>query len=134
MARGRAEIEMMFNTGQQRIYYAPASIIKEKNKTLKRDGRNFLNLDDGAILSMASQAYDFLSDKVKIVTKTVKEETGVDLAKAGDLLKPTEVNKDAVNNYAYKAEGYKSDQSTWYPYIPDPKPPKPVPMSNININ
>jgi hypothetical protein len=130
MARGRAEIEMMFNTGQQRIYWAPAEIKQVKNKVLNRDGRNFLGADNGILMDMSSNIYDFLKDKVKVVTSTVKETTGVDLAKVGNKI-PDKGKQDVVNSFAYKSEGYKSDQQAFIPWEPKKEPPTPEPTINI---
>jgi hypothetical protein len=138
-AKDRAGIEMMFNTGRQRIYYAPKSITKPANKTLKSGNRlSFLNLDNGKLLPMLGEAYDFLTKNVEAVTETIKENTGVDLPKAGEkLLTPSKENTDTIYNFAYKYDGYVSTQTAWRdwnpPKDPDPQPvsPQPAPVEPI---
>jgi len=64
-AKDRAGIEMMFNLGKQRIYYAPKNIAVKKTTTISDETKKFFDFDKTAIDNTLSQAYDFISDGVK---------------------------------------------------------------------
>jgi hypothetical protein len=70
-AKDRAGIEMMFNMGKQRIYYAPKTVDSIQNKNaIAKTARGFFNFDSKEIDNMLSQTYDFIADGVKSVSKT----------------------------------------------------------------
>lgn len=72
MPKDRAGIEMMFNMGKQRLYYAPKTIEVSKNKNqLSKQTRSFYGFEQANIDNMVSQSFDFLSEDTPIVTKTV---------------------------------------------------------------
>ena len=69
-AKDRAGIEMMFNHGKQRIYYAPKTVEIDKNKNIGKSTRGFFNFESKEIDNMLTQTYDFIADGVKSITKT----------------------------------------------------------------
>lgn len=72
-AKDRAGIEMMFNTGKQRIYYAPKSVSVIKTTDISKKTKSFFNFDSKQIDNALGQAFDFISGGVKSVTTTIKE-------------------------------------------------------------
>lgn len=99
-AKDRAGIEMMFNMGKQRIYYAPKTVDVAKNKNIvSKETRSFFDFDKKEIDNTLSQTYDFITDGVKSVTKTVKEKTS-ELSTAGnDENQPTSNNTYLLNSF-----------------------------------
>lgn len=93
-AKDRAGIEMMFNRGIERIYYAPKSVTKKESKNnVVRQARSFFNFSGSEVDVMLSEAYDFIADGVKTVTEAAV--TSYDtLAKSGDS-STTPSNKNA---------------------------------------
>jgi hypothetical protein len=71
--KDRAGIEMMFNMGKHRIYYAPSSIKTVQTTNINRKTRNFFGFIDNEINNALSQTYDFITEGVKTVTTTVKD-------------------------------------------------------------
>lgn len=75
MAKDRAGIEMMFNMGKHRIYYAPKSVKRTEGNgnDIARTTRKFYNGEDNeskAVDNLLDQTYDFISEGVKSVTTT----------------------------------------------------------------
>jgi hypothetical protein len=69
-SKDRAGVEMMFNMGKQRIYYAPKTVDVEKNKNyISASARKFFNFDSKEIDNTLSQTFDFIADGVKSVVK-----------------------------------------------------------------
>jgi hypothetical protein len=73
-AKDRAGIEMMYNMGKHRIYYAPKTVSRIETTNTSRKVRNFFGFSDKEINNALGQAFDFISDGVKTVTTTVKDE------------------------------------------------------------
>lgn len=72
MPKDAAGIEMMFNMGKQRLYYAPKTIEVSKNKNqLSKQTRSFFGFDNTSVENMISQSFDFLTDGTPITLKTV---------------------------------------------------------------
>jgi hypothetical protein len=69
--KDRAGIEMMFNSGKHRIYYAPRTVDVESNKVVTKAARSFFNFESKEIDNALSQTYDFIAEGVKSVTKNV---------------------------------------------------------------
>jgi hypothetical protein len=69
--KDRAGIEMMFNHGKQRIYYAPKTVEVNQNKIVGNTTRSFFGFNQNEIDNTLSQTYDFIANGVKSVTKTV---------------------------------------------------------------
>lgn len=73
-SKDRAGIEMMFNTGRERMYYAPKQVTVNKTKTnTKTTNRNFFGFSEKEIDSALGEAYSFLKDGVDVV---IRETTG----------------------------------------------------------
>ena len=70
-AKDRAGIEMMFNHGKQRIYYAPKTVEVNQNKIVGNTTRSFFGFNQNEIDNTLSQTYNFIANGVKSVTKTV---------------------------------------------------------------
>ncbi len=77
MPKDRAGIEMMFNTGKSRLYYAPKKIKNTKNNhNLSRVSRSFFGYENHAVERMISDAFDFMpciASEVKNVVVKYKE-------------------------------------------------------------
>jgi hypothetical protein len=80
-AKDRAGIEMMFNMGKHRMYYAPKHVKTQKgnSKRIARKVRNFYNSDYNGVKTttkdidcMLKQTYDFVSEGVLSVEETDK--------------------------------------------------------------
>lgn len=69
--KDRAGIETMFNHGRQRIYFAPKQIKSGNASVVNRAGRNFSQYSNEEISRMTRDIYDFVDDKVSIVSETV---------------------------------------------------------------
>lgn len=70
-SKDRAGIEMMWNMGKHRIYYAPKKLNVDKNKNnISKTSRSFFNFDNKEIDNALTQTYDFIADGVNAVTKT----------------------------------------------------------------
>lgn len=95
-AKDRAGIEMMFNMGKHRIYYAPKTVDVAKNKNnISKEARSFFNFESKEIDNTLSQIYDFIADGVKSVTKNVVAVTN-DLDVSGTKNTPKSKNLDAL--------------------------------------
>ena len=65
---------MMFNTGRERMYYAPKQVTVNKTKTnTKTTNRNFFGFSEKEIGNALGEAYSFLKDGVDVV---IRETTG----------------------------------------------------------
>lgn len=74
MAKDRAGMEMMFNMGRKRIYYAPKTIEVSRNKNvLSKTTRSFFGFDTKNIETMAAESFDFLKEDTKVTIKEVVE-------------------------------------------------------------
>lgn len=73
MPKDRAGIEMMFNHGIQRIYWAPKSVKKGKKRKGKRQYRSFLDYTAEQITATLKESYDFIEKGVKEVSFTESE-------------------------------------------------------------
>ena len=97
-SKDRAGIEMMFNAGKHRIYYAPKKVEISKNKNvISRDVRGFFGYTNKEIDNTLSQAYDFITDGVKSVSKITKSTENV-LSKTGSDIKPSLKNITELKN------------------------------------
>lgn len=68
-----AGIERMFNRGKARIYYQPQTVTVSPNKNvISKEARNFFGFSTGDVDRMLTEAYDFVSDGIKSVSKTIK--------------------------------------------------------------
>lgn len=101
--KDRAGIEMMFNHGAQRIYYAPKTVTKKESKNnVVREARSFFNFDDTAVNQMLSESYDFIAEGVKVVTKAAVETTNNLIATTDLKQAPLTKNADKMNTNAIK--------------------------------
>jgi len=96
--KDRAGIEMMFNMGKQRIYYAPKTIDVVKSSNISKETRSFFNFNQKEIDNTLSQTYDFISDGVKSVSKYEKTITDPILNKVGTVEVPYSKNLDLMFN------------------------------------
>ena len=72
-SRDRAGIEMQFNMGKHRIYYAPKEIKVQQNKdNITKTMKSFYGYQTKEIDNMLEQTFDFVTDKVKSVIQTVQ--------------------------------------------------------------
>jgi hypothetical protein len=70
--RGRAGIEMPFNMGKHRIYFAPKSVnVVKTNKNASRDAFSFFGFDKKEVDNAIGQTYDFIADGVKSISASV---------------------------------------------------------------
>ncbi|MCK9417594.1 hypothetical protein M0Q97_13210, partial [Candidatus Dojkabacteria bacterium] len=100
-AKDRAGIEMMFNHGKQRIYYAPKTIEVDPNKTIGKTTRGFFNFESKEIDNMLTQTYDFIADGVKSITKTsVQNDEPVNTN--GEQTIPDNTNSSIMDNFRDK--------------------------------
>ncbi len=76
MPKDRAGVEMMFNAGKSRLYFAPETIKVEKSNNLSRTARKFYGFDNAAVKRLTEVAYDFMP----CLTSKV-EQSGKDAAK-----------------------------------------------------
>lgn len=83
-SKDRAGIEMMFNMGKERIYYAPKEVNIDQNKRVSKTTKSFFNFSKKEIDNTLSQTYDFISDGVKSVTKTINASAIEDLDNSGN--------------------------------------------------
>lgn len=68
-----AGIERMFNRGKARIYYQPQIVTVSPNKNvISKEARNFFGFSTSDVDRMLTEAYDFVSDGIKSVSKTIK--------------------------------------------------------------
>lgn len=73
-SKDNAGIEMMFNQGKHRIYYAPKSVAVSTSKShIGRTARGFFGFDQKNIDNLLSNTYDFIADGVKTVKGVVEE-------------------------------------------------------------
>ena len=91
MPKDRAGIEMMFNHGIQRLYWAPKSVKRNKTKSVKRKYRSFFDYVANEVSSMAERAYDFVEGNVKAEGGAVNSITQTSIKKPsiGNVSKPS---------------------------------------------
>ena len=97
--RGREGIEMMFNMGKHRIYFAPKTVNIVNSKHVSNTARSFFGFSQKEIDNALTQSYDFIAGGVKSVTTTVKEEY-INLNKGGTEDNPTSKNSSTIENNA----------------------------------
>ena len=94
-SKDRAGIEMMFNAGKQRIYYAPKNVEVTKSKDIAKTTRSFFNFDKKSIDNALGQTYDFVADGVKSVTKTTSN-VNIPNDTIGSTTQPTSKNNTTL--------------------------------------
>lgn len=71
--KDKAGIETMFNMGRSRIYYNPKTVKKsDNNMQISKRARSFNDFTDSVIDEAISETFDFVADKVKVVTEFTK--------------------------------------------------------------
>jgi hypothetical protein len=96
--KGREGIEMMFNMGKHRIYYAPKTVkVVKDNKNISSTTRKFFDYSEKEIDNALSESYDFIAGGVKSVTTTIKENVAK-LDKSGNEDNPTSKNFDLIKS------------------------------------
>jgi hypothetical protein len=90
--KDRAGIEMMFNMGKERIYYAPKSVDVAANKVISKTAKGFFGFDTSAVDFALGEVYDFVADGVKSVSKTIQE------VNTNSTTEQTEDNPSSSNN------------------------------------
>lgn len=100
-AKDRAGIEMMFNRGMERMYYAPKNVKKQESKNvISKQARSFFNYTNSEVDAMLSEAYDFIADGVKSITETAVQ-TYDNLTKNGDnSVSPSNKNFNSMKDNA----------------------------------
>jgi len=101
MAKDRAGIEMMFNMGKHRIYYAPKSVSKVtgNGKDIARTTRKFFQSETNTEVDhLLEQTYDFISEGVKSVSTTFLAQSNAaqNTDKAGSEDEPSSKNMSRV--------------------------------------
>lgn len=95
-SKDRAGVEMMFNMGKQRIYYAPKTVDVVQNQgNIAKHTRGFFGFDTREIDNMLSQTYSFIAEGVNSVKETVQEVT-TNLEKTGDTTDPNSTKADTL--------------------------------------
>jgi hypothetical protein len=113
MPKDRAGIELMFNAGKSRLYFAPKTVKIEKNNNLSSISRKFYGFNTEGIEHLLSEAYDCLpcltakikgkvtSTDIKIIENgkevTKKVETAGDWIKEFGKVKIEEISTIAEN-------------------------------------
>ncbi len=99
-AKDRAGIEMMFNHGKQRIYYAPKTVNVDKNKSNNaKTARGFFGFGDKEIDNMLTQTYDFIADGVKSVT-TTSTQIVESYSSGGNESTPNSNNQETIDEHS----------------------------------
>lgn len=99
-AKDRAGVEMMFNLGKQRMYYAPKTVTVNNNNNINKETRNFFNFEPRAIDNMLEQSYDFISDGVSSITKTTQTSSSTTSKTGESLTTPTSTNNTILSDNA----------------------------------
>jgi len=95
--RGREGVEMMFNMGKHRIYYAPKTVNVASNaKNVSNTARSFFGYSAKEIDNALDQSYDFIAEGVKSVTTTTVEPPA-NINQGGNEENPTSKNTDTIN-------------------------------------
>lgn len=97
-SKDRAGIEMMFNMGKQRIYYAPKNVSVIKSSNISKQTRSFFNFESKEIDNALGQTYDFISDGVKSVSEYSKNAIQPILNKTGSIDMPYSINETLLKN------------------------------------
>lgn len=94
-SKDRAGIEMMFNMGRERIYYAPKTVTVNKTKTNTNvSNRNFFNFDNKDIEAALGETYSFLQNGVNVIIKETTKGSDLSTPKA----KPVQSENSQVSS------------------------------------